>query len=277
MKPPKSRPPHDNLQIALRSAFSLDVRRLVVLTALVLAVIQARSVVLYTLKNHVQLLGTRAMRYQRLLRFVQFQLPDDLFTRFVLSFHPTGPVDLILDRTNWQLGQQDINILLLSAVWNGFSLPLMWTLLPHGGSSSQTVRQALLKRFLLVCPAERIGSLLADREFIGQDWFAFLYQHDTAPCIRRPARATIGPCQFPIWAAFKKLEPGEVRYYHRAIRVYGVSLRVAATKNAAGEALSLAYRGWAKKNLSRYAKRWQTENLHAALKTRGFNLEDTGL
>ena len=39
----------------------------------------------------------------------------------------------------------------------------------------------------------------------------------------------------------------------------------------------LAYRGWAKQNLTRYAQRWQTENLHAALKTRGFNLEDTGL
>lgn len=277
MKPPKSRPPHDTLQTALRSAFSLDARRLVVLTALVLAMIQARSVVLYTLKNHVQLPGTRAIRYQRLLRFVQFQLPDGVFTRFALSFHPVGKVDLILDRTNWKLGQQDVNILLLSAVWNGFALPLMWTLLPHGGSSSQVIRNALLERFLQVCPVERIGGLLADREFIGKDWFACLDQHGITPCIRLTARTTLGSSRFPIWAAFKKLEPGEIRFYHRAIKVYGVSLRVAATKNAAGEILYLAYRGRAKENLNRYAQRWQTENLHAALKTRGFNLEDTGL
>jgi hypothetical protein len=30
-------------------------------------------------------------------------------------------------------------------------------------------------------------------------------------------------------------------------------------------------------NLCRYAQRQQAENLHSALKTRGFNLEDTGL
>jgi len=249
MKPPKSRPPHDTLQTALRSAFSLDARRLVVLTALVLALLQSRSVVLYTLKNHVQLPGTRQVRYQRLLRFMQFQLPDGVFTRFALSFHPAGKVDLILDQTNWKLGQQDVNILLLSAVWNGFALPLMWTLLPHGGSSSQVVRNALLERFLQVCPAERIGGLLADREFIGKDWFAFLDQHGIAPCIRLPACAKIGSYQLPVHAAFRKLEPGEVRFYHRAIKVYGVSLRVAATKNTAGETLYLAYRGWGRRKI----------------------------
>jgi len=30
-------------------------------------------------------------------------------------------------------------------------------------------------------------------------------------------------------------------------------------------------------NLLRYAQRWQAENLHSALKTGGYNLEDTGL
>ena len=56
-----------------------------------------------------------------------------------------------------------------------------------------------------------------------------------------------------------------------------MKLRVLATKNAAGEVLDLAYQGYGKQNLRRYALRWQCENLHAALKTRGFNLEDTGL
>ncbi|ASN80492.1 hypothetical protein DFI_05280 [Deinococcus ficus] len=84
------------MQIALRSAFPIDARRLVVFTALVLAVIQARTVVLYSLKTHVQLPGTVAARYQRLVRFVQFSFPDSLFPRFALSFLPDGPVDLIL-------------------------------------------------------------------------------------------------------------------------------------------------------------------------------------
>lgn len=102
---------------------------------------------LYTLKTHVHLPGTLDTRYQRLLRFVQFELPDACFARFALSFLPEGELWLILDRTNWKLGSQDVNILLLSAVWNGFSLPLMWTLIPHGGSSNSATRQALVERF----------------------------------------------------------------------------------------------------------------------------------
>ncbi len=277
MKAPGSRPPYDSLQTALRSAFPLDARRLAVLTALVLAMIQARTVVLYALKTHVQLSGSLEVRYQRLLRFVQFQVPDGLFTRFALRCLPDGDLDLILDRTNWKLGQHDVNILLLSAVWNGFSLPLMWSLLPHGGSSSQTMREALMERFFAACPGRKWGGLLADREFIGKDWFAFLARHRLDPCIRLPATATVGRYGLPVWAYFKKLQPGEVRIWYRPLVVYGVALRVSATKNAAGETLYLAHRGRARTNLRRYAQRWQAENLHSALKTRGFNLEDTGL
>lgn len=95
MKTPGSRPPHDTLQTALRSAFPVDARRLVVFTALVLAIIQARTVVLYSLKPHVALPGSLTTRYQRLIRFVQFSFPEGLFPRFALSFLPDGPLDLI--------------------------------------------------------------------------------------------------------------------------------------------------------------------------------------
>ncbi|MBZ9716040.1 IS4 family transposase, partial [Deinococcus multiflagellatus] len=83
--------------------------------------------------------------------------------------------------------------------------------------------------------------------------------------------------KLPVWACFKKLQTGEIRRWHRRMVVYGVSLCLCATKNAAGEVLYLAYRGHASKNLRRYAQRWQAENLHSALKSRGFHLEDTGL
>lgn len=55
------------------------------------------------------------MRYRR-RRFVQLQLPDGLFSRFALALLPEGDLALILDRTSWTLGQQDISILRLSAV-----------------------------------------------------------------------------------------------------------------------------------------------------------------
>ena len=277
MKTPGIRPPHDTLQTALRSAFPVDARRLLVFTALVLAVIHARTVVLYSLKAHVALPGSLTARYQRLTRFVQFSFPEGLFPRFTLSFLPDGPLDLILDRTNWKFRQQDVNILLLSAVWNGFSLPLMWTLLPHGGSSDSRNRKSLVERFVTLCPGQPVRCLLTDREFIGRHWFQFLEQNGIAPWIRLPARTTIGKHGLPVWAVFKNLQVGEVRVWRRLALIYGVSLWVAATKNAAGGTLYLAYRGHVGQNFRRYAQRWQAENLHSALKTRGFNLEDTGL
>lgn len=55
---------------------------------------------------------------------------------------------LVLDRTNWKLGQQDINILLLSVRWQTFNFPLVWTLLPHSGNSNMATRIALVERLL---------------------------------------------------------------------------------------------------------------------------------
>jgi len=272
---PRSRHPHDTLQTTLRAAFALDRRRLTVLAALVLAIIQARTVVLYTLKNHVALPGTRAVRYQRLLRFVRFAVPDGLYTHVVLKLLPPGDLWLILDRTNWKLGQHDINILLLSASWQSFSFPLLWTLLPHGGSSHQRDRITLLERFLDLRGDREVAGLLADREFVGETWFTFLRQNGITPCIRLKASSRVNG--IPVRACFTHLCPGELRVWHRPVVVYGVRLRVLATRNTGGEVLYLAYSGQAKQNLHRYAARWNTENLFAALKSRGFNLEDTGL
>ncbi|MFH4263529.1 IS4 family transposase, partial [Acinetobacter baumannii] len=85
----------------------------------------------------VDLPGSNDTVYQRLKRFVQFALPDLLVARFVLAhLRDEQHLLLVLDRTNWKLGQQDINILLLSVRWQTFSFPLVWTLLPHSGNSN---------------------------------------------------------------------------------------------------------------------------------------------
>jgi len=71
---------------------------------------------------------------------------------------------LVIDRTNWRLGKIEINILLVAVILSGQALPLMWTLLPHGGSSNSALRNALLERVLLVLPTKRIAGLPGDRE-----------------------------------------------------------------------------------------------------------------
>lgn len=270
-----NQPPQDSLFTALRPFFRIDQRRFTVLVALILAIIQQRSVVLNNLKATITLPGSREMRYQRLLRFVQFLIPEEMYLKFALHVLGTDELTLILDRTNWKLGKRDVNILMLSAVWEGFSLPLMWRFLPHGGSSDQRIRKELMADFLRHCPQVHIDGLLADREFIGQDWFTFLSEHGIAPCIR--LRSDTKMDSLPVHVFAKKMQVGEVRVWHSSMVVYGVRLRVLALKVSKTEMLYLAYKGRADQNLRKYALRWQCENLHAALKTRGFDLEATGL
>ena len=235
--------------------------------------IQARSVVLYTLKNDVQLPGSREMRDQRLLRFVQFAVPDALCLGQNGTYR-AWPLLLILDRTHWKLGQHDPNILLLSVRWHTFSFPLVWTLLPHSGNSSMTTRIALVERVLPLVQRQQL-LLAADREFVGEVWFTALRHHGISPVIRLRADSRVNG--IPVWALFKKMTPGELRVWYRPALIYGVRLRVLAIRNAFGHTLFLAYQGHAEKALKTYTRRWTAKNMHQALKSRGFFLESTHL
>ena len=181
---------------------------------------------------------------------------------------------LILDRTNWKLGQHDLNILLLSVRWNTFSFPLVWTLLPHSGNSNMATRIALVERVVPLLQHKKL-LLSADREFVGEAWFTALRYHGISPVIRLRADSRVNG--IPVWVLFQKMTPGELRVWYRPASIYGVRLRVLATQNAFGHTLFLAYQGHAEHALKTYAKRWTAENMHQALKSRGFFLESTHL
>ena len=275
MKNTRSRPPQSSLSAVLAQHFPLDPRRQTVLSALILAVIQARSVVLYQLVQIVDLPGSDDTVYQRLKRFVQFTLPDFLVARFVLAhLQDEQQLLLVLDRTNWKLGCADINILLLSVRWQTFSFPLVWTLLPHSGNSNMATRIALVEQVMPFLQGRKL-LLAADREFVGRDWFVALRRLNISPVIRLRADSVVEGS--PVWVRLKKLRPGEVRVWYKSVYVYGVTLRVLACKNLHGQTLFLAYQGHAGPALKRYALRWTAENMHQALKSRGFFLESTHL
>src|SRR5919109_4105404 len=100
-----------------------------------------------------------------------------LIAQLVVSFLPYTAYTLSLDRTNWLLGCFSINFLVLSVVHQGIACPIFWLFLPKQGHSNTQERMHLLKPFLEVFGAHRIDCLLADREFIGEQWFAYLQHH----------------------------------------------------------------------------------------------------
>ena len=120
--------------------------------------------------------ASEAAHDKRLQRFLHsFEVPYAQVARLVVKLlGAPGPYTLALDRTNWQIGAVDINILLLSIVWHDIGFPLVWFVLPHAGNCDTTERITLLTIFIDLFGVENIQCLLGDREFVGKAWFTFL-------------------------------------------------------------------------------------------------------
>ena len=88
-------------------------------------------------------------------------------------------------------------------------------------------------------------------------------------------------CQ--IKTLFQKLRKGGRRYIYDdatlglRTKAQSPAVKLAATRLARGELLVVATNSEPKTALANYKRRWQIETLFAALKSRGFNLEDTHL
>ena len=74
--------------------------------------------------------------------------------------------EVIIDRTNWQLGDTDINYFVASVIWNDIAIPLYWQLLNNnGGCSNDNQRNHIIQWIIDVFGEHRIINLYADREF----------------------------------------------------------------------------------------------------------------
>lgn len=69
-------------------------------------------------------------------------------------------------------------------LWRDVAVPLLFELLPHGGSSDTRTRLRLLDDALTLLSAAQVRFLYADREFIGQDWSAGLVARGISLCVR---------------------------------------------------------------------------------------------
>ena len=124
--------------------------RIKFVTRFLLALFSQRTVNLARLATAFAGHASEASNYKRLQRFLHsFAIPYAQVAHFVVQLlGEPGPYTLALDRTNWQVGSVEINILLLSLVWRGIGFPLVWFVLPHAGNSDTTERMTLLTIFI---------------------------------------------------------------------------------------------------------------------------------
>ena len=160
---------HTTLQTSLGQHFALGKSRLETLSVLIIGLINNRTVNLSHLASQFPHEALHASNYRRLQRFFQhIKLNETTLAHMVMSFLKlSGPKVLALDRTNWQVGSQDINILMLAVVTRRFRVPLMWALLDHGSNSCTSQRIALMQRYVDLFGAPSIDCLLAAQKIMG--------------------------------------------------------------------------------------------------------------
>jgi len=190
---------------------------------------------------------------------------------------------LAMDRTTWKVGRKYINILVLSIEWHGIGIPILWSMLDNkGGNSNSNQREDLIDKFLNIFGVKVIDSLLADREFIGDKWLAFLVRNGIKFYIRIKVDLTIGRSEKELVSAnskVRKLKNGEniilkgERYLGKNYQ--GPKVKIAATRNDEGELVIVATNDKPDQALQIYRQRWAIECLFGSLKSRGFNFENT--
>jgi hypothetical protein len=190
---------------------------------------------------------------------------------------------IILDRTNWKFGKKHINILVLSVEKAGFAVPLLWSILDNkGGNSNVVQRSELLEKFINIVGVNAIDKLLADREFVGDKWLNFLSKNRIKFYVRIRSDITIGRCEKELVTASSKvkdLKNNETLILkgerHLGKEYLGPKVRIGALRNNKGDLVIIATNDDPQLALEVYRDRWAIENLFGALKTRGFNFENT--
>ncbi|PIG90418.1 IS4 family transposase [Gloeocapsopsis sp. IPPAS B-1203] len=85
---------------------------------------------------------------------------------------------LVVDRTQWR----DLNLLMVSLVWNSRAIPVNWQFLSHRGNSNFNQQQAL---FTTVLPQlDYKVTVLGDREFCSIELGQWLEKQGVAICLR---------------------------------------------------------------------------------------------
>jgi len=218
--------------------------------------------------------------------FAGFIVDNHLIANIVFSLLPNNPpYKLSLDRTNWKFGKTDINILMLSVCYKGVALPILWTLLPKRGNSNSNERKELLSKYIELFGSVTIDSFMADREFIGGDWFDELIRCNIPFYIRIRGNMKVqvpGKGEKKAFWLFNHLRVNQSLHYQGLVHigdnlVYLSGVKTFIKSENRHDILIIASFNKQDQAIINYKERWQIETMFKAMKTSGFNMEDTHL
>ena len=254
--------------------------RLMFLSAFILSLIKLTTVKWTKLANALNGTVKQQSNYRRIQRFfAEFDIPYEAVSRLILHLLPIKTDFIVsIDRTNWKLGKFNINILTAGIIYEGVAFPICWMLLPKRGNSNSDERIHLMQEVLTRIPPSHIRVVLADREFIGREWFRWLDTQNIPFVIRIKENALVKSAgrEIHIKKLFENLNIYQQINLCKPRNVYDLPVYLSAIK-LEDQYLILATNQQRQDALDTYKKRWGIEVLFANLKSRGFNLEETHL
>lgn len=215
-----------------------------------------------------------------------YLLDTDVISRLIFSLLPHDPpYRLAIDRTNWKFGQLNINVLVIAIVYHGVAFPLLFKMLPKAGNSNTNERIELIERFIHLFGSHSLDCLTADREFVGEKWIKYLNDNKIRYYIRIRENFWVhqphNGKQIKASWMFSGLPLNSCRVNHRIVYVNNQLCYISASKvkNKEGKPELQIVISFNKPEdaLEIYKDRWQIETAFRALKTSGFNIEDTHL
>lgn len=272
------------LAIIIKDEFGWNKARCTCFAYFVLGILSVCTVTLSKISITFSATVKLASRQKRLKRFLVWLAPQKQFTldfgRFVIRRFGGQRLIMSIDRTNWKFGACHINFLVVGIWYNGVSIPIYWKNLGAAGNSNTKLRIETLEEIFKEVSISQIEWVLADREFVGQDWFKFLLDTNIPFSIRTKDN---------VWAKvhrrkycktrkvadlFSNIKPGKTKIINTC-EVYGCIVNLAACLSSEGDLVVVVTNRNPRKALKVYKKRWSIECLFSCLKGRGFNFEET--
>jgi len=265
----------------------INLARLKLISHFIIALCKVQTVTFEKLANAFESSADSKSSLRRIQRFIaDYTLDSDFIARLIFSLLPKKEkLMLSIDRTNWKFGQANINIFMLGVVYKGVAFPLLFTMLDKRGNSNSKERIDLVNRFIRLFGKEVIQSIVADREFIGDSWLEFLNRNEIKYYIRIRNNFNV---ELPhknktikAWHLFNALSVNEFVYYPKIVRINGQLCYLSGcklkAKNGKQDFLIIVSFKAPHKAKEHYKDRWQIEMCFKAMKSSGFDIENTHL
>lgn len=267
-------------------AFVLEVRyeRALLIANIILLLISGSKISLYHLsistKDKKSKLKSSEQKIRRLLS--NFPITSKTYAKAVISLFAVNSAELLIDRTNWMFGRNDINFLVLSIRWHNIAIPIYWKMLDNkGGNSNSDQRIELIEWFINNFKAIAIENIYADREFPSIKFISWLIdkQRNINFIFRTKGslNASDGNKKLSLTKIYNQLLHAQhrVKIEQKIRRIFGNRLYLSARINDNNEYMFLVSNQLHSDPFSLYARRWNIETMFGNFKTKSFNIEST--